>query len=135
LKQEIRERRTELLSLYGKGLDESDIITTIADKYKIKRASVYQDWYRRNRWLRDVSGFKEIENSLWESLYNLKKLSKDAYYLYLKGDNDSARVGALRLVADINFRMAEMIYEIKKDADLEDFDRRLRVLEESKKNE
>ena len=125
-----------MLNLMGMGLDPTEVVTTISKEYNLKRKSVYMDWHRRSQWLRQVAGFDKLENVLYESLYSLNRVSNDAYLLYLKEvDNPNARVGALRLFIEVKFKMADIVRELIRDAQLEDLDKRLKTLEEAKENE
>lgn len=124
-----------MLNLYGKGLDESLIITDTAKKWSVKRKTIYQDWYRRHKWVKEVAGFKELDKAFWELMFDLKKLSTEAYVLYLKTEHPSARVGALRLAVDIKVRMASMIWDVKQDNLLKELDMRVTALEEVQKRE
>lgn len=120
-----------MLNLVGMGLDPTEVVTTVAKDYGVKRESVYADWRRRGQWLKQVAGFDELENVLYESLYSLNRVSNDAYLLYLKEvDSPNARVGALRLFVEIRFRVADMVRELIRDEELEDLDKRLKALEE-----
>lgn len=45
-------------------------------------------------------------------LIDLKQLSNRAYLLHLKTDHPTAQVGALKLVADIKFKIADIMREL-----------------------
>jgi len=121
MNREISERRVKMLNLMGMGLDSAEVVTTIAKEYGLNRKSVYMDWHRRGHWLKQVAGFDRLENVLYESLYSLNRVSNDAYLLYLKEvDNPNARVGGLRLFVEIKFKIAEIVRELIRDAQLED---------------
>lgn len=52
-----------MLSLFGKGAKESVVVTDTARKWGLKKRTVYQDWYRRGRWIREVAGFKDVKKA------------------------------------------------------------------------
>ena len=54
MKQEIVERRLFLLNNYGKFFDLKAAITATARKYDCKESTLYVDWSRRDRWLKNL---------------------------------------------------------------------------------
>jgi len=128
---EVLDRRREMLELRGKGMNPGEVATTISDKYGIERRSVLQDWSRRGTWLDEVAGLDDLSIVLMESLYNMRRRARDAYYLYMTADNSSAKVGALRLAFDVDKSTIEVVSGIRKDRWMEEMSQKLDVLQES----
>ena len=97
---EVLKRRAEMLDTVCKGFHPATVISQLAEKYHVSEACLWSDWKRRRKWipiilgLEKYSGFAEVINS------KLNAVQKAAWSLFLRSDNNNARVGALKVVLE-----------------------------------
>lgn len=103
------ERRQEMLRMKATGLSLAKIINDLSVKYEITRRGLYADWAARARWIKALLSLKNPELFFLDCLANHKQIYNRAYMQYLKGDNSAAKIGALRLLRDLNRDMYEMV--------------------------
>jgi len=115
MKTEIRERRSKMLNLYGKGVKLSTLVSDLAREYRVKQHTVYVDWGRRGEWLEDIVGLK---NAGFGTIIisNVKQIVPNAWKEFLTAPSSRERVNALRLILDVNTRMFEMLQSLGKIA-------------------
>jgi len=100
LNLKLLKRRAEMLDTICKGFHPSAVINQLAEKYHVSERCLWSDWERREKWvpilldLEKYSGFAQVIES------KLNAVQKAAWSIYLRGDNDNARVGALKVVLD-----------------------------------
>jgi hypothetical protein len=100
LNLKILKRRVEMLDAVSTGLHPSAVIAQLAEKYDLSEKVLWSDWERREKWvpvLLSLEKYAEFADTLGEKL---NAVQKAAWRLYLKADNDNARVGALRTVLE-----------------------------------
>jgi hypothetical protein len=93
-------RRAEMLDAVCTGLHPSAVISQLAEKYSISEKALWSDWLRRDKWvpfLLELEKFSDFSGMVVERLNGVQKA---AWSIYLKASNDSARVGALRIVLE-----------------------------------
>jgi len=93
-------RRVEMLDDVTKGFHLSTVITQLAEKYKVSEACLYKDWERRGQWMPIVMGLDKFAEFTDIIESKLNAVQRAAWALYTRADNDSARVGALKVVLD-----------------------------------
>ena len=130
MNQDLRERREKLLDLRFKGLPMNEIVTDLSKDYNVTESAIYMDWSRRDTWIKEVTEFTDLDSELYESLSHIKKARNKALLLVYSSDNDNAKVGALRLYADMNFKIINVIMDLKKYRDIEEIKERLMELEQ-----
>jgi hypothetical protein len=100
LNLKLLKRRAEMLDTVCKGFHPSAVISQLAEKYHVSERCLWSDWERREKWvpilldLEKYSGFAQVIES------KLNAVQKAAWSIYLRADNDNARVGALKVVLD-----------------------------------
>jgi hypothetical protein len=97
---ELLKRRTEMLDTICKGFHPSQVIAQIAEKYEVSERCLWSDWQRRKKWvpmLLSLEKYAEFSDTMETKL---NAVQKAAWSTYTKASNDSARVGALRVVLD-----------------------------------
>lgn len=103
------ERRKEMLSKHSSGLSLSENVKELSLKYNITRRALYYDWKIRKHWLPVILGLEDSETVFYELLDQHRELKRLALKEYLQADNSNARVGALRLLRDLNLDFIELL--------------------------
>jgi len=85
------------------------IINDISQKYNITPRGLYQDWAGRARWIKAILSLKDPELFFLDCLSTHREIYKRASIEYFKGDNSAAKIGALRLLRDLNRDLFEMV--------------------------
>lgn len=93
-------RRVEMLDDVTKGFHLSTVIAQLAQKYKVPESCLYKDWERRGQWMPIVMGIDKYAEFTDVIENKLNAVQRAAWSLYMRADNDSARVGALKVVLD-----------------------------------
>jgi len=125
MKADLIERRQKLLSLRGMGISLADAVKELATQFSVSTRAVYLDWSNRKDWLESIIDLKDKDNFFMEILAGHKEIHKRAVAEYLHGDNSASRIGALRLMRDLNKDLFEMVI-------FRDLAERVEALEESK---
>lgn len=110
---EIRERRSKMLNLYGKGISLNTIVSDLAREYEVKKHTIYVDWGRRGKWLDDILGSKYPGFELIV-VNNIKQILPNAWKEFLTAPSSRERVNALRLILDVNTHIFEMLQSLGK---------------------
>lgn len=103
------ERRQEMLRLKATGLSLAKIINDISVKYEITTRGLYADWSNRKRWIKAILSLEDPETFFLDVLATHKQIYNRASIEYLKADNSNAKIGALRLLRDLNRDFYEMV--------------------------
>lgn len=89
-----------MLESVGKGFHPAVVIEQLAKKYQVSEDSLWADWKRRKKWapiilaLQQYSGFSEMQGA------KVNAVEKGAWSIFHNGDNDNAKVGALRVILE-----------------------------------
>jgi len=115
MKTELRERRSKMLTLYGKGISLNTLVQDLAREYEVKEHTIYMDWIRRGNWLEDIVGLKHAG---FETIIvsNIRQIVPTAWKEFLTAPTSRERVRALRLILDVNVRLFEMLQSLGKIA-------------------
>lgn len=95
-------RRKEMLRLSNSGLHLSDYVQDLAIKYGVTVRAIYRDHQIRGEWIETLIDVADPLVFFAELMESHRDLKKKAVTEYLKADNSSAAVGALRLIKDLN---------------------------------
>lgn len=93
-------RRAEMLDTVSKGFHPADVISQLAEKYAVTERCLWSDWSRREKWVPELMGSEKFSGFAEAIESKLNAVQKAAWSLYLRSENDNARVGALKLVLD-----------------------------------
>lgn len=107
--EKLLERRQEMLRMKSTGLSLAKIIEDLSVKYEISVRGLYKDWAGRARWIKAILSMEDPEVFFLDVLATQKQIYNRAYMEYLKADNSNARIGALRLLRDLNKDLYEMV--------------------------
>ena len=97
---ELLKRRTEMLDMICKGFHPSAVISQLAEKYKISERCLWSDWERREKWVPMLLSLEKYAEFADEVETKLNAVQKAAWSTYMRTSNDSARVGALKIVLE-----------------------------------
>ncbi len=97
---ELLKRRTEMLDSVCKGFHPAQVISQMAEKYKVSQRCLWSDWERRDKWVPMLLSLEKYAEFTETAEMKLNAVQKAAWSTYTRADNDSARVGALRLILD-----------------------------------
>jgi hypothetical protein len=103
------ERRQKLLKMRSMGVSLAEAVKDLAERFDVSTRAVYYDWRDRKKWIEVVLGIEDPETFFLDLVANHGELYRLASLEYLKGDNSAARIGALRLLRDLNRDMRELI--------------------------
>jgi len=93
-------RRTEMLNMICKGFHPSSVISQMAENYSVSERCLWSDWERREKWIPMLLLLEKYAEFADEMETKLNAVQKAAWTTYTRASNDSAKVGALRLVLD-----------------------------------
>ena len=102
-------RRQKMLELRGKGVSLADTVKFLAEEFEVTRRTLYYDWKNRKAWLQTFLEIGDPETFFLDLVANHREIYRLASLEYLKGDNSNAKIGALRLLRDLNKDFHEMI--------------------------
>ena len=111
MKQSILERRRNLLNLRCNGVLLSEAVKSLSAKYGVSERQVYHDWKTRAKWMGWFIDLGEGSDALRDVLARHESIYASASREYRSAQNDSARIGALRLMKDINLDVAEFLVQ------------------------
>lgn len=83
-------------------------VKQLAEKYHVSPRAVYGDWSRRGEW---AGAFVDLRGSgtlLIDLVTRHEELYSRAFSAYAQADNSSARVGALRLLRELNLDLNDL---------------------------
>ena len=103
------ERRRELLKTRNYGVSLADAVKDLSLKYQVSTQELYYDWQHRKNWIEEVLDIKDSRTFFLELVANHKEIYRLASLEYLKGDKSAAKIGALRLLRDLNRDFSELI--------------------------
>jgi hypothetical protein len=108
LNENLLKRRTEMLMLSGKGVILGEVVKDLATKYDVSRTALYIDWAKRNKWIPTILELNDPEKVFYDIMVAHKEIYRMGVREYLTADNSNARIGALRLLRDLNRDFYEM---------------------------
>lgn len=89
-----------MLDAVSTGLHPSVVVGQLAGKYGVGERCLWSDWERRSSWVSLVLDLEKFAGFSDEVKEKLAAVQKAAWNTYLKTSNDSARIGALRVVIE-----------------------------------
>jgi hypothetical protein len=98
-----------MLKQRGMGVPLSDTVKNLSETYGVSRRAIYYDWQRRTAWMRALLEVGDPEQFALDVIAHHLEIRRFATLEYLKGDNSAARIGALRLIRNLNLDLNEML--------------------------
>ena len=105
-------RRKDMLRFHSRGLKLSDYIEQLAQKHKCSKRALRADFSRRNKWLPQILLLDDTKGLVNELMLTLHEVRAAAWRVFHESDNDSARVGALKLLGESVFRQIEVMQSL-----------------------
>ena len=103
------ERRQKLLSLHSRGLTLQEVVKQLSSEYGVTARAVYYDWSRRRDWMEGLLDLKDKDALLLDVVANHKELYRLANFEYRRSQTDAARIGALRLIRDLDLDFIDFL--------------------------
>ena len=91
------------------GISLVEVVKELATEYQVSQRALYHDWMIRKKWLKTLLEIGDPETFFLDLVSSHREIYRWASLEYLKGDNSNARIGALRLLRDLNKDFHEMI--------------------------
>ena len=112
MKNEIYERRLEMLLLHREGLTVIDLAQELAPKYNISEEAVKRDWSRRRNWMQDFVRIDEPIELVNKMIVDNEVLFQDSQNLYQQAESTSLKVQILWLQLKIQRERKSMLKEM-----------------------
>ncbi len=109
LNEKLLERRHEMLKAHIYGVPLADIVKDLAKKYDVSTSFLYRDWRNRKSWIKEVLDIADSGTFFFEVVANHKEIQHLTTVEFSQADNSNARIGALRLLRDLNMDFQEMV--------------------------
>jgi hypothetical protein len=109
MNKKILERRRNLLNLRCNGVLLSEAVKSLSAKYGVSERQVYADWRCRSRWMSWFVDLGKGSDALRDVLARHESIYASASREYRSAQNDSARIGALRLMRDLDTDLVEFM--------------------------
>lgn len=119
MRQNVLERRVELLKMEGLGVSRPDIVKQLSQKYDVSPRMVNYGFQRRTGWQGLIQEISNPERLLLKIVNRHEQIYQRAAFMHLSADNDNAKIGALRVMLEANKSLAEttILSGIMKDLD------------------
>jgi len=108
LRTQLLKRRREMLTLSSSGMHLSDFVKELALKYDVSTRAIYYDYKHRSNWIEGLLDIGDPSVFFYELIETHRDIRKKTVKEYLTGDNSSARIGALKLLRQINIDFQEL---------------------------
>jgi hypothetical protein len=108
------ERRTKMLKLRAQAFPLSQVVKLLSGEYEVTTTAIYKDWRNRKTWQKQLLELGDLEQLCVDLYATHKEIYRMAVREYLSGDNSNARVGALRLMRDLNHDFITMFPNVIK---------------------
>ena len=105
----LRERRLEMMKLLSFGSSLTVVVKDLAKVYQVTERAIYRDYSNRKAWMAGFLGIKDPQVFLMDLLSTHREIKRLATREYLVADNSSARIGALKLLRDLNMDFHTLI--------------------------
>jgi hypothetical protein len=102
-------RRRELVKQRNLGMSLTDSVTILARKHHVTERCIYRDWQTRAKWLPALLEIGDPQAFFYDVVSQHRELQRFAALEYLKCEGENARIGALRLLRDLNLDLQDMI--------------------------
>lgn len=114
-KVKVAERRWELLQLEGTGFNRNEIVKRLSEKFGVSERAIYYDFQRRRIWQPALTQVEDRKKVFYKILNRFEQIYRKASFVHLQTQNDNAKVGALKLMLDVNTRLADVLAITKEE--------------------
>lgn len=102
-------RRLELLKMEGSGFNQTEIVKELSEKFQCTKRTVYYDYQRRTYWQPQLLELDNQKLMFLKAVNRVEQIYRKASFIHLATANDSAKVGALKVMLDSNSRLIELL--------------------------
>ena len=99
-----------MLKLKSMGFPLGEVVKELAEKYQISTRSLYYDFKNRKTWMEALLGIDDPKAFFVDLLSNHQEIYRLTSLEFLKADNSNARIGALKLLRDLNKDFVELLF-------------------------
>lgn len=120
MREELRERRKEMLKLYFRGVATTDWVQKLANKYDVAESTIYRDWRNREEWVDEVFEIGDVMSSVDANMAELSNVKEEAWRVYHKAKDYNKKIGALKTIKNSvkdKLKLLQSLGEIHKEAD------------------
>jgi hypothetical protein len=91
------ERRQKMVKYIAQGIQLRAVMKQLANDYNVEENTLWQDWYRRDKWLPLILQIDEANAKRWfGDLFAMIMEARNAFWsIYLKTDNPFAKIRAI----------------------------------------
>jgi predicted DNA-binding protein YlxM (UPF0122 family) len=95
----LRERRKKMLKAHFRGITTSKWISAIAEEYGVSEDAIWQDWKRRQSWLKEVFEMADVIDEINMGMAELSNIKEEAWQTYHLAENAQSKAAALKIIA------------------------------------
>jgi hypothetical protein len=99
--EKIRERRKKMLKMHFRGIATSKWIEVIAKESNVSEDAIWQDWKRRQTWIKGVFEMADVIDEIHMGMAELSNVKEEAWQTYHLAENAQSKAAALKIVAGI----------------------------------
>jgi hypothetical protein len=107
MQKHVYNRRKDMLRFHSRGLKLVDYIAKLAQKHNCSTRALEIDFSRRSEWIPKILMLDDAKALVGELMLTLSEQRTAAWRVFHEADNDSARVGALKLLGESVFRQID----------------------------
>jgi hypothetical protein len=108
VKGELLKRRSTMLKMTAEAYPLVDVVNQLSGEYDVSPQAIYKDWRKRGTWQTQLLDIGSLEQLCKDLYATHKEIYRMAMAAYRTATQDTAKIGALRLLRDINLDFAEM---------------------------
>ena len=114
MRTNLLEKRKKMLKMHAQAFPLSLVVNQLSAEYEVSTAAIYKDWHNRGAWQTQLLELGDLPQLCKDLYATHKEIYRMTVTEFLKGDNSNARVGALRLMRDLNLDFVEMFPRVIK---------------------
>jgi hypothetical protein len=99
--ERIRERRKKMLKAHFRGVTTSKWVSAIAEEYHVSTDAIWQDWKRRQTWIKEVFEMADVIDEIHMGMAELSNVKEEAWQTYHLAENAQSKAAALKIVAGV----------------------------------
>ena len=109
MNENIVKRRQEMVKRRSMGTSLQVVVKELHEEYGVSKTRLYEDYRCRHKWIPYIMDIKDANLAYWDIMASHQQVKDWAILQYLKADNSSAAIGALRLIRDLNLDFADLL--------------------------
>lgn len=103
MKRQLYERRQKMVKYIAQGIQMRAVMTQLSEDYNVAENTLWQDWYRRDKWLPLMLQLDQEDAKKWfGDLFAMIMEARNAFWsIYQKTDNPFAKIQAVEKAVKI----------------------------------